>query len=81
LRPYLSGISAAAVSSSPDGKWVTYAEYPDQNLWRSRADGSDKLQLTEVDFVVDIWINSGIGDNWRCTDRYFSEVKGIPPKN
>jgi hypothetical protein len=29
-------------------------------------------------FVVDIWINSGTGDNWRCTDRYFSEVSAIP---
>ncbi len=29
-------------------------------------------------FVVDIWINSGSGDNWRCTDRYFSEVSAIP---
>ena len=38
------------------------------------------MPQTEVDFVVDIWINSGNGDNWRCTDRYFSEVKGIPPK-
>jgi Domain of unknown function (DUF4440) len=35
---------------------------------------------TEDHFVVDIWINSGSGDNWRCTDRYFSEVKGIPVK-
>ena len=39
------------------------------------------MPQTEVDFVVDIWINSGSGDNWRCTDRYFSEVEGIPPKN
>jgi hypothetical protein len=35
---------------------------------------------TEDHFVVDIWINSGSGDNWRCTDRYFSEVRGIPLK-
>jgi hypothetical protein len=27
-------------------------------------------------FVMDIWINKGDGDNWRCTDRYFSEVAG-----
>lgn len=27
-------------------------------------------------FVVDIWINSGSGDNWRCTD----EVRGLPLK-
>jgi uncharacterized protein DUF4440 len=33
---------------------------------------------TENHFIVDIWINSGSGDNWRCTDRYFSEVSGIP---
>ena len=35
---------------------------------------------TDDHFVVDIWINSGNGDNWRCTDRYFSEVKAIPLK-
>lgn len=33
---------------------------------------------TEDHFVVDIWINSGSGDNWRCTDRYVSEVRGVP---
>lgn len=33
---------------------------------------------TEDQFVVDIWINTGSGDNWRCTDRYFSEVRGSP---
>jgi hypothetical protein len=32
----------------------------------------------ENHFVVDIWINSGSGDNWRCTDRYFSEVSDAP---
>ena len=31
---------------------------------------------TDDYFVVDVWINSGSGDNWRCTDRYLSEVKG-----
>jgi hypothetical protein len=35
---------------------------------------------TEEYFVVDIWINAGSGDNWRCTDRYVSEIKGAPPK-
>lgn len=28
-------------------------------------------------FVTDVWMNKGGGDNWRCTDRYFSEVGGI----
>jgi Domain of unknown function (DUF4440) len=35
---------------------------------------------TESHFIVDVWINTGTGDNWRCTDRYLSEVKGIPVK-
>lgn len=35
---------------------------------------------SEDHFVVDVWTNSGSGDNWRCTDRYFSEVRGSPLK-
>ena len=30
---------------------------------------------TEESFVVDIWINKGSGDNWRCTDRYVSRLQ------
>jgi Tol biopolymer transport system component/predicted Ser/Thr protein kinase len=44
--PYLNGISAAEVSFSPDGQWAAYASYPESLLWRSRIDGSEKLQLT-----------------------------------
>jgi len=46
FEPYLSGISADGVEFSRDGKWVTYTSYPEGNLWRSRADGSERLQLT-----------------------------------
>jgi len=35
---------------------------------------------TDEKFIVDIWINSGAGDNWRCSDRYVSEIRGIPQK-
>jgi hypothetical protein len=35
---------------------------------------------TENLFVVDVWVNSGTGDNWRCSDRYTSETKGLPSK-
>src|SRR5262249_55556468 len=31
---------------SRDSNWVTYVSYPERTLWRSRADGSDRLQLT-----------------------------------
>jgi Tol biopolymer transport system component len=46
FEPYLSGISAEGVEFSKDGQWMTYTSYPDGNLWRSRADGSERLQLT-----------------------------------
>ena len=44
--PFLAGISAGELEFSRDGKWITYVSYPDRTLWRSRADGSDRLQLT-----------------------------------
>ena len=44
--PLLGGISASHISFSRDGKWVAYVSVPDGHLWRSRVDGSDKLQLT-----------------------------------
>ena len=43
---YLSGISADFVDFSKDGRWVTYVSFPEGALWRSRIDGSDRLQLT-----------------------------------
>ncbi|HXO32441.1 MAG TPA: protein kinase [Candidatus Acidoferrales bacterium] len=44
--PYLGGISAGDVEFSRDGQWVSYINYPDNTLWRSRADGSSRFQLT-----------------------------------
>jgi serine/threonine protein kinase/Tol biopolymer transport system component len=44
--PYLGGISAGEVDFSRDGKWVVYVSYPDDALWRSKLDGSERLQLT-----------------------------------
>ncbi len=44
--PYLSGISADFVDFSRDGQWIIYLSFPEQILWRSRIDGSDRLQLT-----------------------------------
>jgi Tol biopolymer transport system component len=34
------------VDFSRDGQWVAYVTYPEGNLWRSKADGSERLQLT-----------------------------------
>jgi len=44
--PYISGLSAGPFEVSPDHKSITYVSYPDMSLWRSRPDGSDKMQLT-----------------------------------
>lgn len=44
--PFLGGISAERVSFSRDGKWVAYSMVPGYDLWRSRADGSERIQLT-----------------------------------
>jgi Tol biopolymer transport system component len=44
--PYLSDLSAESVSLSNDGKWVAYVAYPEGTLWRSRIDGSERMQLT-----------------------------------
>lgn len=44
--PYLSGISVGELDFSPDGEWVVYVSYPELTLWRARADGTDRLQLT-----------------------------------
>ncbi|MGC1416178.1 MAG: winged helix-turn-helix domain-containing protein [Candidatus Acidiferrum sp.] len=44
--PYLPSFSAGPVNFSADGKWMAYTSYPDMTLWRSRPDGSEKIQLT-----------------------------------
>jgi serine/threonine protein kinase/Tol biopolymer transport system component len=43
---FLGGISAIEVEFSRDGAWVVYVSYPDQSLWRMRADGREKVLLT-----------------------------------
>jgi Tol biopolymer transport system component/DNA-binding winged helix-turn-helix (wHTH) protein len=44
---YLGGISATDLAFSPDGQWIAYVSVPEGILWRSKADGSQRLQLTE----------------------------------
>jgi len=44
--PLLSGISADSVSFSRDGQWVAYVSFPEGTLWRSKSDGSQRIQLT-----------------------------------
>jgi eukaryotic-like serine/threonine-protein kinase len=44
--PYISGISAIQLAFSKDGQWVAYTSYPEGGLYRSKTDGSERLQLT-----------------------------------
>jgi Tol biopolymer transport system component/DNA-binding winged helix-turn-helix (wHTH) protein len=43
---YLDGRSIRDLAFSPDGNWVVYVSVPEGQLWRSRVDGSERLQLT-----------------------------------
>lgn len=43
---YLEGLSATWVAFSPDHASLIYVSYPDNALWRSRADGSQRRRLT-----------------------------------
>ena len=47
--PFLGGVSAIQVAFSPDGEWVSYNTFPVPVLWRSKPDGSQRLQLTFVE--------------------------------
>jgi dipeptidyl aminopeptidase/acylaminoacyl peptidase len=43
---YLEGASVVYVDASRDGEWLAWITWPEGVLWRGRADGSQKLQLT-----------------------------------
>jgi len=55
--PYLSGLSATDLAFSRDGQWMAYVSIPDGSLWRSRVDGSERLQLTRPpsQAVLPVW--------------------------
>jgi Tol biopolymer transport system component/predicted Ser/Thr protein kinase len=46
FAPYLPGVSADSLAFSTDGHWVAYVTFPEGTLWRSKVDGSERLQLT-----------------------------------
>jgi len=62
---FLGGLSVSDVAFSTDGQWVTYVSIPDKGLWRSRLDGSERLQLTDP------------GKVWAALPRWSPDVKRI----
>jgi serine/threonine protein kinase/Tol biopolymer transport system component len=46
FESFLEGISVQDLAFSKDGEWIAYVSFPDGTLWRSKLDGTEKLQLT-----------------------------------
>ena len=74
---YLGGISATDLAFSPDGQFVAYISVPEGTLWRSKVDGSQRLQLTEpaLQAALPRWSPDGkqilfmgrtVNTNWRA---------------
>jgi len=88
--PYLGGMSAIGLAFSPDGQWVAYISVPDQALWRSKVDGSDRLQLTSAsqmwaalprwspDGKQIVFMGRTISTNWRA---YLISSSGGAPRD
>jgi len=53
--PFLNGLAASTFAISPDRQWMAYADYPRHCLWRSKLDGSQKLQLTDIYSTMPQW--------------------------
>jgi Tol biopolymer transport system component len=47
-KPILQGMNAFQVEYSRDRNWIAYVAPPGQAVWRSRADGSEAIQLTSL---------------------------------
>src|SRR5215831_7010896 len=73
--PLLAGISATDATYSTDGNWVAYTMFPEHTLWRSRSDGSERMQLTYP--PMEVWepfispdgtkiAYNSVGDNSVC---------------
>jgi Tol biopolymer transport system component len=44
--PFLRGLAAEAVTFSRDERWMAYTAHPERTLWRAKAGGSERTQLT-----------------------------------
>ena len=70
---YLSGVSAESVSFSRDGAWVAYVKYPQREIWRSKVDGSQQVQLTFPPLVA-------YGPRWSPDGKQIAFFARLPGK-
>jgi serine/threonine protein kinase len=73
LVPILGGISAGDVEFSRDGQWAAYVQYPENTLWRCRADGSGRLQLTHSPMQAAL-------SHWSPDGRHIAFSAAVPGK-
>jgi Tol biopolymer transport system component len=59
LLPYLDDLSMLEFVISPDRQWMAYSEYPSRHLWKSRLDGSERVQLTSSVALMQQWSPDG----------------------
>ena len=59
LLPYLDDLSMMEFVISPDRQWMAYSEYPSRHLWKSRLDGSERVQLTNSFALMQQWSPDG----------------------
>ena len=82
LLPYLEEVSMLAFVISPDRQWMAYSEYPSRHLWKSRLDGSERVQLTNSYAVMQQWSPDG---KWLAYSDWYnvylvSAAGGVPQK-
>jgi DNA-binding winged helix-turn-helix (wHTH) protein/Tol biopolymer transport system component len=58
---FLQGVSADSLAFSRDKQWVAYSTYPERTLWRSRLDGTERVQLTfaPMESLLPNWSSDG----------------------